>query len=136
MYKIVVTSVLYNSKCPVCSAEIGHYKRYAGEAGLPIRFDDLNIDAWGKWGLDYDKAARRLYVHHGGVLTSGVPAFLVLWAQMPRYRFLGKLLGLAGIRQLASAAYDYIFAPAIYRSHVRRLRKVSAGTANLDGSNS
>ncbi|MBC7635877.1 MAG: DUF393 domain-containing protein [Acetobacteraceae bacterium] len=126
----IITSVLYNSQCPVCSAEIGHYARYAGEAGLPIRFDDLNIDAWGQWGLDFDKAARRLYVVHDGVLSSGVPAFLVLWAQMPRYRLLGKILGLPGIRQLASAAYDYIFAPAIYRSHVRRLRKSSAGSAN------
>lgn len=126
----LITSVLYNSKCSVCSAEIGHYAQYVGEAGLPIRFDDLNIDAWGQWGLDYDKAARRLYVHHDGVLTSGVPAFLVLWAQMPRYRFLGKLLGLPGIKQLASAAYDYIFAPMLYRSHVRRLRKSSVGSAN------
>ncbi len=126
----IVTSVLYNSQCPVCSAEIGYYARYAGETGLPIRFDDLNIDAWGQRGLDYDKAARRLYVHHDGVLTSGVPAFLVLWAQMPRYRLLGKILGLPGIRQLASAAYDYVVAPALYHSHVRRLRKSSAGSAN------
>jgi predicted DCC family thiol-disulfide oxidoreductase YuxK len=130
MTEDMITSVLYNAQCPVCSAEIGHYARYAGEAGLPIRFDDLNIDAWGQFGLDYDKAARRLYVHHDGVLTSGIPAFLVLWAQMPRYRLLGKLLGLPGIRQLASAAYDYFFAPAIYHAHVRRLRKASAGTAD------
>jgi len=120
-----ITSVLYNSACPVCSAEIGHYARYAGEAGLSIRFDDLNINAWDQLGLDYDKAARRLYVHHGDVLTSGVPAFLVLWAQMPRYRLLGKLLGLPGIRQLASAAYDYVFAPALYRLHRRRSARKS-----------
>jgi hypothetical protein len=126
----VVTSLLYNSQCPVCSAEIGHYARHAGEAGLPIRFDDLNINAWGEWGLNYDQAAGRLYVHHEGVLTSGVPAFLVLWVQMPRYQLLGKLLVLTGIRQLASAAYDYIFASAIHRSHVRCLRKSSAGTVN------
>lgn len=124
------TSVLYNSKCSICSAEIGHYARYAGKAGLTIQFDDLNIDAWSQWGLDRDKAARRFYVHHDGVLTSGVPAFLALWAQMPRYRLLGKLLGLPGIKQLASAAYDYILAPALYRSHLRRLRKSSAGAAN------
>jgi predicted DCC family thiol-disulfide oxidoreductase YuxK len=128
MDKNLATSVLYNSQCPVCNIEIGHYARYADEAGLPIRFDDLNIDAWERRGLDYDTAARRLYVHHDGVLTSGVPAFLVLWAQMPRYRLLGRLLGLPGIRQLASIAYDHVFAPALYHAHRRRLRKSAAAT--------
>jgi hypothetical protein len=28
---------------------------------------------------------------------------------MPRYQLLGKLLGLPGIKQLASVAYDYFF---------------------------
>jgi predicted DCC family thiol-disulfide oxidoreductase YuxK len=130
MDKSFMTSVLYNSQCPVCSVEIRHYARYAGEAGLPIRFDDLNTDVWDQWGLDYDTAARRLYVLHGGVLISGVPAFLVLWAQMPRYRLLGRIVGSPGIKQIASAAYDHIFAPALYRWHLRRLRKSSASTAN------
>jgi predicted DCC family thiol-disulfide oxidoreductase YuxK len=117
------TAVLYNANCPVCNFEIGHYARYAGKAGLPIRFDDLNTDARAQWGLDADRAARRLYVLHDGHLTSGIPAFLVLWAQMPRYRLLGRIVGLPVIRQLAGAAYDHLLAPAIYRWHLRRLRK-------------
>ncbi len=117
------TAVLYNSQCPVCNAEVSHYARYADEAGLPIRFDDLNEDGCARWGLDYDTAARRLHVQRDGVLTSGIPAFLILWAEMPRYRLLGRILGLPGIRQMASAAYDHVIAPALYRAHLRRLRK-------------
>jgi len=120
-----VTSVLYNSQCPVCSVEVGHYARYAGEAGLPIRFDDLNTDARDRWGLGFDTAARSLYVQHDGVLISGVPAFLVLWSQMPRYRLLGQIVGLPGIKQIASAAYDHVFAPALYRRHRRRVDRKS-----------
>ena len=60
---------------------------------------------------------------HNGELTSGIPAFLVLWAQMPRYRLLGRIVGSPGIRQIAGAAYDYVLAPLIYRWHLRRLRK-------------
>ncbi len=120
------TSVLYNSHCPVCSAEIGHYARYVGEAGLPIQFDDLNTDALGRWGLDADTAARRLYVRRDGEIVSGVPAFVVLWSQMPRYRLLARIVGLPGIRHIASAAYDHVFAPALYRWHRRRLGKNSA----------
>lgn len=117
------TTVLFNAQCPVCNAEVDHYARYVGKAGLPIRFDDLNTDALHRWGLDADTAARSLYVQRDGVLVSGVPAFVLLWSQMPRYRLLGRFVGLPGIRQLASAAYDHVFAPALYRGHRRRLSK-------------
>ena len=117
------TSVLFNANCPVCNFEIQHYAQYAVANDLPIRFDDLNSGARDQWGLDADTAARRLYVLHKGRLTSGIPAFLVLWAQMPRYRWLARVVGLPGIRQVASAAYDHVLAPVIYRWHLRRLRK-------------
>ena len=119
------TSVLFNANCPVCNFEIQHYALYADRTGLPIRFDDLNSDARLRWGLDADTAAKRLYVLHEGTLTSGIPAFLVLWAQMPRYRWLAGVVGLPGIRQIACAAYDFVLAPAIYRWHLHRLRKQS-----------
>jgi DCC1-like thiol-disulfide oxidoreductase len=96
------TSVLYNATCPVCSFEIQNYARYADAKGLPIRFDDLNTDARGQWSLDADTAARRLYVIHKGALTSGI----------------------------ACAAYDFVLAPAIYRWHLRRLRKQPARVQN------
>jgi predicted DCC family thiol-disulfide oxidoreductase YuxK len=117
------TSVLYNANCPVCNFEISHYARYADENSLPIRFDDLNSEALVQWGLDADTAARRLYVLHRGTLTSGIPAFLVLWAQMPKYKWLARTVDLPGIRQVASLVYDFVLAPVIYRWHLRRLRK-------------
>ena len=117
------TSVLFNGNCPVCNFEIRHYARYCRDTGLPVRFDDLNSDARAAWGIDADTAARRLYVLHQGQLTSGIPAFLVLWARMPRYRWLARIVGLPGVRQTASAIYDFVLAPAIYRWHLRRLRR-------------
>jgi predicted DCC family thiol-disulfide oxidoreductase YuxK len=123
MEKSPKTAVLYNADCPVCNFEIQHYAQYSGDNELPIQFDDLNSDARLQWGLDADTAARRLYVLHDGALTSGIPAFLVLWAQMPKYRWLGKVVGLPVIKQFASALYDYVLAPVIYRRHLRRLRK-------------
>jgi predicted DCC family thiol-disulfide oxidoreductase YuxK len=119
------TSVLYNAACPVCSFEIGHYAGYCRDKGLPIRFDDLNSPALDRWGIDADTAARRLYVVHDGQLSSGIPAFLVLWAQMPRYRWLSRVVGLPGIRQLAGLTYDHVLAPVIYRWHLRRQRRTA-----------
>jgi predicted DCC family thiol-disulfide oxidoreductase YuxK len=124
------TSVLYNASCPVCNFEIRHYAQYASCNGLPIQFDDLNSDARVQWGLDADTAARRLYVLHEGTLTSGIPAFLVLWAQMPRYRWLAWTLGLPGIRAITTVVYDFVLAPVIYRWHLRRLRKQTAAVSD------
>ena len=126
MSKTAKTSVLYNATCPVCKFEIQHYAQYADANDLPIRFDDLNSEARAQWGLDADTAARRLYVLHDDTLTSGIPAFLVLWAQMPKYRWLGRIVGLPGIKQVACALYDFVLAPIIYRWHLRRLGKRAA----------
>lgn len=114
------TRVLYNAQCPVCNFEIKHYERYSSDAALPLGFDDLNSDALANWDLTADQAARRLYVLHKGALTSGIEGFLVLWAQMPRYRWLGRLVGCPGIKQIACAIYDHALAPAIYRWHLHR----------------
>lgn len=117
------TRVLYNAECPVCSFEIGHYARYAEGRALPLRFDDLNTADLARWGLDADQAARRLHVLKDGVLLSGIPAFLALWAEMPRYRWLGRIVGLPGLRQAAVFAYDRVLAPVIYRWHRSRIAR-------------
>ncbi len=114
------TRVLYNADCPVCSFEIDHYARYAKGRNLPVRFEDLNSEDLAGWGLSADQAARRLYVMHADRVLSGIPAFLVLWEQMPRYRALARIVGMPGIRHLAIAMYDYVLAPLIYRWHLRR----------------
>ena len=116
-----VTSILYNGDCPVCSFEIRHYERYAARSDLPIRFDDLNDCDLSPWGVSADAAARRLHVLKDGKVLDGIPAFLALWREMPRYRWLARLVGLPGIRQVAVAIYDHVLAPALYRWHLRRM---------------
>lgn len=117
------TDVLYNGDCPVCSIEIDHYARLSQRRDLPVRFDDLNACDLARWGVDADQAARRLHVRHKGEVLSGIPAFLVLWSQMPGYRWLGRIVGLPGLRQLATLVYDHLLAPLLYRWHLRRVRR-------------
>lgn len=119
------TKVLFNANCPVCNFEISHYATYSAKNALPIRFDDLNSDALADWGLTHDQAARRLYVAHGGDLLSGMPAFRVLWQQMPRYRWLAKVTGWPIIRPVTVFAYDRVLAPLIYRWHLHRQARAS-----------
>ncbi len=80
---------------------------------LTTKLEHLNSDALVTWGLDADTAVKRLYVMHEDRLSSGIPAFLVLWVQMRRYRWLTWIVGLFGAFQIACRIYDYVLAPAI-----------------------
>ncbi|MEO0400903.1 MAG: DUF393 domain-containing protein [Pseudomonadota bacterium] len=121
------TRVLYNADCPVCSFEINHYAAYSERSGLPIRFEDLNTSALTDWGLTPDQAARRLYVLKDQQMYSGIPAFIVLWQDMPRYRWLARVVSAPGVHWLACRAYDHVLAPLIYRWHLfRQARATSA----------
>lgn len=115
--------VLYNGDCPVCSFEIDHYASYSRKQKLPLEFEDLNHCDLAQWQLSQDQAARRLYVLNDNQLVSGIPAFLVLWQQMPRYRLLAVVIGLPIIQQFATLIYNFILAPLIYRWHLRRKAK-------------
>lgn len=117
------TKVLYNAQCPVCRFEIDHYRSYSQKSDLAIQFDDLNSDALLAWEITSDQAARRLYVEHKGQLYSGIPAFIMLWREMPRYRILGRIVDLPIIHWIACKVYDLALAPAIYRWHLNRQRR-------------
>ncbi|WP_425099981.1 thiol-disulfide oxidoreductase DCC family protein [Tropicibacter sp. S64] len=120
------TRTLYNADCPVCNAEICHYADYAEGEALPLAFDDLNSTDLAAWGVTEDEAARLLHVLHEGRLYKGLDAFLILWEQMPRYRWMARIGRLPVIRPLASAAYTHILARIIYTRHVRRRAKRQA----------
>ncbi|MFC3613967.1 thiol-disulfide oxidoreductase DCC family protein [Lutimaribacter marinistellae] len=126
MTETTKTRVLYNAECPICNFEIGHYRNHAEASDLPIRFDDLNTADLTHWGLSRDDAAKRLYVVKNGEMRGGIDGFLLLWAEMPRYRWLGRVVGLPGVKQVASLTYDFVLAPAIYRWHRLRKQRLSA----------
>lgn len=125
------TRVLYNAQCPVCHAEIAHYADYSAQNDLPIRFDDLNAGALDQWGLSPEDAARRLHVLKGGALYSGIPAFMILWQEMPRYRWLARVVALPGVNWLAVKTYDHILAPSLYRWFRRRQKHNGAAATRL-----
>jgi predicted DCC family thiol-disulfide oxidoreductase YuxK len=120
------TAVLFNAECPVCNFEISHYADYAAKHALEIRFDDLNSCALQRWNLTADQAARRLYVAHEGALVSGIPAFRVLWREMPKYKWLARVTGWPVVLPLSEALYDHVLAPLIYRWHIRRQARKAA----------
>lgn len=119
------TRTLYNAECPICNAEICHYAAYAEARALPLGFEDLNRVDLSDWGVNAEDAAKRLHVLHQGQLYVGFDAFLILWAQLPRYRFAARLGRLPGVYQLACWGYDRLAAPWLYNAHKRRQARQS-----------
>lgn len=117
------TKVLYNGSCPICSREISAYARYVEARALPVRFDDLAATDLEALGLTTEDAARRLHVLRGGELLAGVPAFVALWQEMPRFRWLARLVSFPVIRPVANVVYEWALAPALYAMHRRRVAR-------------
>ena len=115
------TQVLYNGSCPICAREVGHYARLSARGALPIRYDDCtDPETLRGWGLTADAAARRFHVRQDGRTLSAIPAFIALWQEIPQTRWLARLVGLPGIRWMASLLYDHVAAPLLYRLHLLR----------------
>lgn len=116
----IETRALYNGDCPICDAEMCHYANYARGANLPIAFDDLTRTDLSAWGVTEDAATRLLHVLHNGKLHVGFDAFLVLWDQLPRYRWAARMCRTPGLYHLLDWGYEHVVARYIYMRHLRR----------------
>jgi predicted DCC family thiol-disulfide oxidoreductase YuxK len=118
------TEVLYNDTCPICSREVDHYVKLSEKHALPIRYDGLTDPATlADWGITPEDAARRFHVRKNGLTYGGIPAFVVLWQDIPQMRWLARLVSLPGFHWTACTLYDKAAAPLLYRLHLRRQRR-------------
>ena len=102
----------YYGDCPVCGTEIGHYQRInAGSEVLDWCDISADPDILAHLGIDIATLKRRLHVIDAdGTVHVGVPAFAVLWSEMPRYRWLSRLVRLPVIRTFAAGLYEVLAA--------------------------
>ena len=117
--------MIYNDSCPICSREVGLYKREAESADLPIAFSGLSNSELEGTGLSRDQAAREFHVILDGERLAGLDAFLALWNELPKWRWLASVLDKPVIRPCASFVYSYIAAPALYSLHKRRQHRMA-----------
>jgi predicted DCC family thiol-disulfide oxidoreductase YuxK len=99
------------------------YADYAKQSDLPIAIDDLTQSGLEKWGVTEDEATRLLHVEHQGKLYIGYEAMVILWEQMPRYRWLARISRIPVLFQILSWGYTHIVARIIYNRHMRRKAK-------------
>ena len=115
--------VLFNEDCPICNAEICHYRKYAEKKGIELYFDKLGETNLSLYGVSKDQGAKRLHIISDGQVIHGLPAFQKLWKEMPRYKILAVLTNFPIVREIAALIYDKILAPLLYKSHFKRLQR-------------
>jgi predicted DCC family thiol-disulfide oxidoreductase YuxK len=119
-------TVYYDGACPLCRAEISHYRRCEGAER--VAFVDVAMQEPGN-GLSRAEALARFHVRApDGALVSGAAAFGRLWRSLPGWRWLGRLIETPLLLPWAEVAYraSLPLRPRLARLLRRRLRKESA----------
>ncbi len=101
-------TIYYDGACPVCRRERERYTRWLGEqAGQVIWFDITGQEERLRAeGIDPAAALTALHVRDArGRIHRDIPAYVLLLGAVPRWRWLGHLMGLPGIRHVLSALY-------------------------------
>ena len=100
------TTMFYDGSCPLCRREVAHYRRLdrAGRVNwLDIAADPAPL---AEHGLTRTEAMQRLHaLDREGRLVSGAWAFAAIWAELPAYRWLARLV--RGLRLLPLIDWAY-----------------------------
>ena len=99
--------VYYNESCNICRAEINLYKK---QNIKEIDWVDItnNTDAEKDTLKDDKTLLRRLHVIIDGKVFDGAEAFLLVWKNIPKYKFLYSIFRLPVIFQIFSLSYEVI----------------------------
>ena len=99
--------VYFNNSCNICKAEIDIYKK---EKVDQISWIDItnNQSAMIETNKNDKELLRRLHVKKDGKLFSGAKAFLIVWKNIPKYKFLYSIFKLPLIFQIFSIVYEMV----------------------------
>ncbi|MFN3889511.1 MAG: thiol-disulfide oxidoreductase DCC family protein [Beijerinckiaceae bacterium] len=99
------STVYYDGSCPLCRAEISHYRAQEGAEGLCF-VDVSQPGARMPPGMSNEQAMKRFHVRtDGGDVLSGARAFVSVWSALPRWRWAARFASLPGVTFALELAY-------------------------------
>ncbi len=125
------STVYFDGSCPLCRAEIGHY-RGQDEAGALCFVDVSEAGAATPEGVTRQLALQRFHVRAGdGRVLSGAAAFVEIWARLPRWGWAARAAALPGALTALELGYR-MFLPvrpflSRFVGRVMRLKDVAGG---------
>ncbi|OJF94954.1 thiol-disulfide oxidoreductase DCC family protein [Pararhizobium antarcticum] len=99
-------TVFYDGACGLCTREINHYRRIAPPGAF--QWVDVMRDGQALEKHNISLAAALLDLHsldQNGTVHRGVDTFLLIWRQIPRWRFVAKVAGLKPVTLVLKAIY-------------------------------
>ena len=113
--------VYFNNSCNICKFEIDHYKKITKN----IDWVDISSDGSAKKDtkISAKNLLRRLHVKKKDIIYKGVDAFIELWSEIPRYRFLANIVKKPIIYHLSWCLYE-IFALFLFYKNKNQLNKL------------
>ena len=97
----------FNNSCKICRTEINLYKK---QKIKNIEWVDIadNETAEIETQKDAKSLLRRLHIKDGENIIEGAEAFLLIWKNIPKYRFLYKILKKPIIFNIFSFFYEIV----------------------------
>ena len=97
-------TIYFDGSCPLCSAEIRHYR--SREGGDRLEYVDVSTGAEPGADLSCNAAMKRFHVRMpDGELRSGAAGFVAVWEVLPGWRWLARLARVPGVLPVIEVAY-------------------------------
>ena len=115
--------VFYNDACLVCKIEINHYKKKCQSIEWSGLFAIKNLSE--EINKTPKQLVRKLHIKLEDKIIIGVDAFIFIWSQIPKYKYLSRIIKLPIIYHIALILYEIIALLLYFKNykHVKRLTK-------------